>query len=141
MRAAALLLLFAASLAHGQIYRWTDEQGRARYGERPPPGAKARLVAPPSQGAAPAERPAGRSLDAQETDFRRRQIERREAEERQAAATRMRAEHCDGLRGQLALAGQARLFRVEKGERVYYSDAEREAHAERLRSLIRERCP
>lgn len=53
-------------------------------------------------------------MEEQEADFRRRQ--------------------------QLAIAGQARLFRVEKGERIYYTDAEKEAHAARLRALIRERC-
>jgi len=135
-----MLALLLPLAAQAQIYRWTDEQGRTRYGERPPPGVKARLVASPSQGAAPAS-PQGRSLDEQEAAFRRRQIEQRQAEEQQAAASRNREQHCDSLRQQLVLAEQARLFRVEKGERVYYSDAEREAHAARLRALIRERCP
>jgi Domain of unknown function (DUF4124) len=142
MRALSLVLAAFLSLAaQAQIYRWTDEQGRTRYGEQPPPGAKARLVAPPTAGGAPASQQRRPGVEEQEADFRRRQIERRDADERQATAAKMRGEHCDSLRQQLAIAGQARLFRVEKGERIYYSDAEKEAHAARLRALIRERCP
>ena len=38
-----LAALFAAA-AHAQVYRWTDANGRVHYGERAPPGAKARPV-------------------------------------------------------------------------------------------------
>jgi glutaredoxin len=39
----SLVLLFAVNAA-GQVYRWTDENGRVVYGSEPPPGAKTRTV-------------------------------------------------------------------------------------------------
>jgi predicted secreted Zn-dependent protease len=35
-----LLLLLLAASAAAQVYKWTDENGRVHYGERPPPAAK-----------------------------------------------------------------------------------------------------
>lgn len=36
----ALPLCAAFAAAHAQVYRWTDDQGRVRYGDTVPPGAK-----------------------------------------------------------------------------------------------------
>lgn len=37
----ASALALAATAAHADIYKWTDEQGRVHYGDRPAPGAPA----------------------------------------------------------------------------------------------------
>ena len=134
--AVALLFLFSP-LAGAQIYKWLDEQGRARYGEKPPPGVEARLLAPPA--GASAARP-GQSVDEQEADFRRRQIEKREQEERHAQAAKVRAQQCERLRDELSYAEQLQLFRWDRGEKVYFSDAERKAHADKVRALIAQHC-
>ena len=47
-------LLLAAALAavsvaaHAQLYRWTDQNGRVRYGDTPPPGVNATAMSGPS---------------------------------------------------------------------------------------------
>jgi hypothetical protein len=131
-----VLVLFASSVG-AQIYKWYDEKGRARYGENPPPGVSARLLAPPGGAASDKRRP---SVDEQEAEFRRRQIEKREAEERHAAAAKVRARQCESLRAELSYTANLRLFRYEGTEKVYLSDGERKAHAEKLRALIGQHC-
>ena len=132
-----LALLVVALPAAAQIYKWTDEKGRARYGENPPAGVSARLLAPPSPAS---QEKRGPSVDAQEAEFRRRQIEKREAEERHAAAAKIRARQCESLREELSYSENLRLFRFERGEKVYFSDAERKAHADKVRGLIAQHC-
>ena len=134
---AALVFLCLAAPAPAQIYKWIDEKGRARYGEKPPSGVEARLLAPPT---GPPAAPPRRSTEEQDADFRRRQIEKREAEERHAQAAKIRAEQCERLREELSYSESLRLFRWDRGEKVYFSDAERKAHADKVRALIREHC-
>lgn len=133
----AALLFAAAPLAQAQIYKWFDEKGRARYGESPPAGAKAKLLAPPAGASAG---PPATSVDQQEADFRRRRIEQREQEERQAAAAKVRSQQCEQLRAELRYSEELQLFRWDRGEKVYLSDAERRSHAEKVRALITEHC-
>jgi hypothetical protein len=133
-----MALVLVAFSATGQIYKWYDEHGRARYGEKPPPGVNARLLAPPSGGGGAAK--ASPSIAEQEADFKRRQIEKREAEERHAQAARIRAKQCESLRAELSYSENLRLFRYENGEKVYFSDAERKAHADKVRALIARHC-
>lgn len=136
--AIAIILFFGVpSLGTAQIYKWYDEKGRARYGEKPPPGVSARLLAPPSGPSGAAKRP---SVDEQEAEFRRRQIEKREAEQRHAAAAKIRSQQCDSLRAELSYSENLRLFRYEGKEKVYFSDAERKAHADKVRALIAQHC-
>jgi hypothetical protein len=132
-----LLFLLVAAAAQAQIYKWIDEKGRARYGEKPPPGVAARLLAPP---AGPGSAPPRRSVDEQEADFRRRQIEKRDEQERHAQAAKVRAQQCERLRDELSYSEQLRLFRWDRGEKVYFSDAERKAHADKVRALIAQHC-
>lgn len=131
------LFLLLTLPAQAQIYKWIDEKGRARYGEKPPPGVNARLLAPP---AGPSSAPRRQGIDEQEADFRRRQIEKREAEERHARAARIKEKQCENLREELSYSEQLRLFRWDRGEKVYFSDAERKAHADKVRALIAEHC-
>jgi hypothetical protein len=137
MRFFVLLFLLVAAAAQAQIYKWIDEKGRARYGEKPPPGVAARLLAPP---AGPGSAPPRRSVDEQEADFRRRQIEKRDEQERHAQAAKVRAQQCERLRDELSYSEQLRLFRWDRGEKVYFSDAERKAHADKVRALIAQHC-
>jgi len=45
MRAAAVLFLFCATLAHAEVYRWVDAKGTVHYSnEKPPAGVKATVV-------------------------------------------------------------------------------------------------
>ena len=137
MRFLIVSVLLFVPPADAQIYKWIDEKGRARYGEKPPPGANARLLAPPTGPATAAPR---QSVDEQDADFRRRQIQKQEEEERHAQAAKVRAQQCERLRDELSYSEQLRLFRWDRGEKVYFSDAERKAHADKVRALIAQHC-
>ena len=43
-----LSLAIAGSAAAQQMYKWVDKDGKVRYGDTPPPGAKTSTVAAPS---------------------------------------------------------------------------------------------
>jgi len=134
-----LLLLCFPVLAHAQIYKWVDEKGRVQYGEKPPPGAKASAL---RQEASPAAKPAPpRDLSSQEADFRRRQLEREQAEQNQAQQSKQRQAQCENARNRLA-AGEnsGRHFTMKGGERVYSSDAERDARLARMREEVSRAC-
>src|SRR5436190_24256368 len=47
-----LALLFAAGTANAQLYRWVDKDGKVRYGDTPPPGAKTSSIKAPPPGPA-----------------------------------------------------------------------------------------
>jgi uncharacterized protein DUF4124 len=138
VKAAAALLLLAASAAHAQMYKCTDGRGLVRYTDQAGAGCKEVAIrpSPPISGflAPPAD-----DLARQEAEFRRRQIDR------DASVTQAREAllgHCVQLRREHGvLATSRRIVRMdEKGERQYMDDAVRE---QRLAELERElaRCP
>ncbi|MGQ0546200.1 MAG: DUF4124 domain-containing protein [Betaproteobacteria bacterium] len=128
MRALLFSMLFLMALSgHAQIYKWVDDQGRFRYGEKPPPGVEARLLG------------GEQSIEEQQAE-QRRQVLKREEAERHARAAKVRSQQCEKLRDELAYAEQLQLYRWEQGEKVYFSGAERKAHADKVRSLIAQHC-
>lgn len=133
-----LLLALAAPAASAQVYKWVDEAGRVHYGEKPPPGSKSSAVRPPAAAPnAPAKSP---DLQSQELDFRGRQIKQKEDEAAQARDEANRAAICSAAKERLAIAEQAALFRLEKGERVFFSDAEQRAEIETRRAAVTRYC-
>jgi hypothetical protein len=134
----ALMLALAVPAASAQVFKWVDENGRVHYGEKPPPGAKANTVKPPAAGQnAPA---APRDLQSEEREFRGRQIKKREDEARQARDAANRDALCRYAKERLSIAERASLFRMEKGERVFYSDAEQKAEIESRRAAVTQYC-
>ncbi len=133
-----LLFFLVTPLAWAQIHKWTDERGRLQYGEKPPPGVKSSPVKPAAP-AASAAKPADPA--AQEREFRQRQMQRRETEERQAADAKLSQARCESARNGLASSEQAgAIYRREKGEKVYFDDAQRRAHLEKLRGDVARLC-
>jgi hypothetical protein len=135
-----LLCVLFPLVAHAQIYKWVDEKGRVHYGEKPPPGAKSSTVrkeasAPPAAPKAPPD------VSSQEAEFKRRQIERAQAEEAKAQDAKRRQGQCQQARTRLADAEFAgRHYTYKGGERVFLSDAEREATLSRMRQQVSEAC-
>lgn len=140
MRLLLCFLLFPA-LASAEIYRWTDEQGRVHFGQRPAAGAQAQQVE---------VKPQIIERD-EETRAREERVARfyeaREAEQAQATikASEIRAKRsaqCERLRKGLAdLAPGQRYYRPgDDGERHYYSDAELDAARQQLRDQLSEHC-
>ena len=133
----ALVLALALPVASAQVYKWVDEKGRVHYGEKPPVGAKSSTLKPPTAPSAPAK---AQDLQSQELDFRRRQVKKGEDEATQARETANRDARCNAAKENLSIAEQAALFRRQKGERVFLSDAERNAEIEKMRADVTRYC-
>jgi hypothetical protein len=126
--AAFVLALFAPGAA-AQMYKCVDSRGVTHYADKPTPGCTNAAVeiqgSPPISGrlAPPAENSAQ-----QEADFRRRQLEREEAEHSERAERAQLESRCANLRQERAvLASGRRLVQINaQGERVYVDDAMRD---------------
>jgi len=145
MRRLALAAVFSALLipvpsAHAQMYKCVDERGVTHYTDKPRPGCKGGPVdirpIPPVSGKAA---PRSSDLAGQDADFKRRQIEREQAEAQDKAAL---AQRCARLRREESmLASGMRIFKTnDRGERVYLEDASRDARLAQLKEELRG-CP
>lgn len=139
MRGLLLLILLLPALAAAEIYRWTDEQGRVHFGQRPVAGAEPVQVSP---------QVVERDAHTREREARsQRFFDARREERQQAAATadqqrEARAAECRDLRRRLAQVPEGYSYYREgaDGERIYYSDEETDAARRQLRTRIAERC-
>jgi len=137
---ALLLLLLAAVPAWAQIYKCVDERGVTHYTDKPRPGCSGGPIdirpIPPVSGK---ESSRSSSLAGEDADFRRRQIQREEAEAREKAAA---AQRCSNLRSEYALLGSGvpLIKSNEHGERVYMEDATRDARMAEIKEQMRA-CP
>jgi type IV secretory pathway VirB10-like protein len=171
MARALLLGLTVFALAGDALaqWAWKDDNGRVVYSDRPPPSgvksgsivrqpSNAQTVLPPQQAgaAADSQRPAteGRppaasnapkTVAEQEMEFRKRQIERAEAEkkaqdEQQRNATK--AAECERAKGYLkAVEDGQRIARTDaSGNREFLDDSQRVAEAERARKIMQSTC-
>ena len=159
MRPPALLfaLLAVATAASGAgVYRWVDEKGVTHFSELPPPGQQApKPRKPPEvpsqpQPASPASsdagRPAGKSWQEKEAEFRQRQIDRdtaaRKQEQDEAAAKRLQRD-CLIARKRFEEIEQraSTVWRYDdKGSRVYLNDEERTAWVQKRKQEIEANC-
>jgi hypothetical protein len=136
-----LCLLLSAPLACAQMYKCVDANGVTHYTDKPRPDCKGGKVdiksSPASSGSAVA--PRSEDFARQDADFKRRQIQREQAEARDQAALK---QHCARLRQEhewLSYGGRISQ-RDSKGQRVYVEDAERNARLAQVKSELRA-CP
>lgn len=122
------------------MYKCVDERGVTSYSDKPRPDCKGGMVniqpIPPVSGKTS---PPVSSVAGQDADFKRRQMEREQAEAQEKSAL---AERCSRLRReQHILASGVALFGLnERGERVYLEDASRDARLAQLKDEMRG-CP
>ena len=136
-----LALLFAAGTANAQMYRWVDKDGKVRYGDTPPPGAKTSTIKAPASGSAP---PATASKDAKDgkdgkrttltnaekdQEYRKRRedaakIAQKDEQDRRAKADR--SEGCDRAKERLrtAQSGERIAKTNSSGERYILDDSQ-----------------
>ena len=146
-----LALLLAASTAFAQMYRWVDKDGKVRYGDTPPPGAKtATIKAPQSGGAAPATA----SKDAKkgpltpaerEQDYRKRQADSGKAAEKADADSRAKTEineGCERTKEYLrTLESGQRIARTNpSGERYYMDDSQVAQEVAKAQQSMKQAC-
>jgi hypothetical protein len=140
--ALALSLALFCALSWGQAYKWRDANGRIQYSDTPPPpGAReVQQLRPSPPGASPpaTSRP---SYSEQDAAFRKRLVEKREAEASAAKAAedeKVRVRNCEQARGQLAGidSGQRMVQLNAAGERIALDDEERkQARADAVKAI------
>jgi len=131
-----LLLLLLACSAHGGVYKWIDSSGEVHYGDQPPPSNKSQKLniqtpAAGSQSGGDGKASPAKSMADKELDFRKRQVEKEEAQKKQekdAALAKQKQENCAQARGNLRnLQEGGRIVKYnDKGEREYLDDAARQ---------------
>lgn len=150
-RALALLLLVASATAQGEIYKWTDANGRVHFGDGAAGAGKpAEAVTPRSATGTPAASPATAPADrtgAQERQRRLLETFRREAAEREAAHRRdaeqkqQQAQECQRLRDTLAgMEGRVAYTRGPDGEPQYLDDQQRQAYVDKANAYLQQNC-
>ncbi len=148
-----LLLVFLTPLAQAELYKWTDAQGRVHFGDQPPEAAKAQRMAapvnpPPSNTAAPA---AGASANSSADVLQRQKNMLRVLDEDKRARAKQQAEAdaeaaklkraCNGLREQKRILSGGRVYtRDDKGEPVFFSDAQIDAERAKVEAQLKQYC-
>ena len=147
--AVAIALMTLANVATAQIYECTNARGAKEYAQSCPPGTvKQRQVVEGGTTGAPAAGGAAqpKTVDQQEVEFRKRLLERQEAEAKEAQE-KARAEeaerNCTAARSTLrAVQEGQRISRVDpdSGEIIRFGDEERATETERQLKQIERWC-
>ena len=144
--AAAIAVTAALGAGAQTMYKWVDEKGVTHFSETPPPDdktkAKASKVTPK---VIPPSNPGGYNPEAwrtQESDAKKRQVERGKVEQADAKDREKRQAACQRARSRLSSLQNTQIFYRDNadGSRSYMSDAEREAEMGRAREAIKEHC-
>lgn len=141
-------MLMAGAVA-GQILECVDAKGKKEYAQVCPPGTVKESVRAKSSGTAssPATAtPATKSLAEQDAAFRKRAMERQEAEakgEKLKADAQNSQRACDDSRATLKqLESGQRIVRMDPntGERIFLEDRDRPAEIARAREAVKSWC-
>ena len=149
MRQTKLLLLICGILlesgAAAEIYRWTDEQGRVHYGDRPSPEATQVQQVP-----APSQPPTRQAAEDARDRAQRRLLEvyREERLEKQSASENLRRqqavkeERCRQARARLARLSRTGLIyqQNDRGDRTYLDPQARQDYLNRLQADLDRWC-
>jgi hypothetical protein len=141
-------MMALSTAAYGQLVKCVSKDGKVEYARDCPPGTTEQRVRAP--GSAPAGTasppPAQKSLAERDADFKKRQIEQQEAQQKDAKAAaeaQQRQSACNDARAYLkTLEEGVRVARVDPktGERIYLEDSERATEMARARAQINDRC-
>jgi molecular chaperone GrpE (heat shock protein) len=146
MRLSMLFVFLIMPLAAiAQMFKWTDEQGKVHYSDKPPAGkTEVKKVAP---AALPATDPATarQALAEREMEARKKQKETKEAAdkaEKAKAESEERKENCSRAKADLeSIESGLNRFTVDaKGERVALEGAVREQELARARKSVDSWC-
>lgn len=145
LRQLAFAVMCLPLVALAQVYKWVDDKGVTHYDASPPPNAKSReiQVRDPTGGPGTKPRAAGPSVQEQEAAFRQRQIEREQADAKEARDRTQLQMRCRSLRSNIDdMKNARRVYHVdEKGERVYMGDEARQALIAKREADYNRSCP
>ncbi len=136
--------ILAAGAAAGQVLECVNAKGKKEYAQTCPPGTvkETKLM----KSGAGASGTAAKSLAEREAGFRKRAMERQEADakaEKEKAESKIAERNCTDARAQLKqLQDGQRIARLDPntGERSYLTDAERPAEIANARKVIASWC-
>ena len=155
-----LALLLAAGPAGAQLYRWVDKDGKVRYGDTPPAGAKTSSIKAPPPGpvtpAAEAKDAKGAKdgkgakkgpLTAAEKDqeFRQRREDAQKAAEKEDEESRTkaaRADSCDRAKEQLRTmqSGERIARSSSSGERYFLDESQVAQEVAKAQQTMQQAC-
>ena len=142
----AAALLVPALCCAQTMYKWVDEKGVTHFSETPPPDdkgkAKASKVTPK---VTPPSNPGAYNPEAwrtQDSDARKRQIERGKGEQSEAKDREQRQVACNRARSRLSMLQNTQIIYRDTpdGSRSFMSDSERDAEIARAKDAAREYC-
>lgn len=142
----AAVLMTAQAAA--QILECTDSKGKKEYAQTCPPGTAKETIVKGGSGASStvSGTPAQKSLAERETEFRKRNMERQEAEakaDKEKAASKEAEYSCNDARAQLKqLQDGLRIARTDPktGERSFLEDKDRPAEIARAQKAADSWC-
>ncbi len=134
------LVLTGAAAQAGDIYRWTDAQGRVHYGDQPPPGDAQKITEPPPPSAlSPDEAKAKlEAIRAQRKAAAEESALAKEAKAKTDAEQKQRAAQCAAARQQIAAMAAAR--RIQDVDGHWYTGDERLQKMQDMEADIRKHC-
>jgi type IV secretory pathway VirB10-like protein len=148
------LMILLSPIAQSEVYKWTDENGKVHFGDRPPVEQEAEQVAVPTGPTGPTTEE-GEAASAAEASVSRQEATQRlleqyetERDAKKQAAAKKREEQAkrkancaqakDNLRN---YQEHARLYVLdENGERRYYTSEEREKSLARAKADVKRWC-
>lgn len=135
-----LLFLMGAATQAGDIYRWTDAQGRTHYGDQPPASGGEKVIEPPPPSPlSPDEANAKlEAIRAQRQTAAEERALAKEARAKTAAEQKQRAAECAAARQQRDAMQAARRIRDADGN--WYTGEERLKKLRDLEAAIRKHC-
>lgn len=129
-----IAMLVMSAGAHAQLLKCVNKDGRVEYANQCPPGSKEQSTGIKSTAPAPAAAPSGaagqKSLAERDAEFRKRQMEKQEAEAKEAkkaAEDTQRKRACEDARAYLKnLQAGNRVVKYDPktGERIFLEDAQ-----------------
>lgn len=143
-----IMMLLMSAAAHAQLLKCIGKDGRVEYASQCPPGTRAQDTGIKS---APAAAPSGaapqqKSLAERDAEFRKRQMEKQEAEAKEAKKTAedtQRKRACEDARAYLkGLEARNRIVKTDPktGERVFLEEADYASEIAAAQRSIQANC-
>jgi hypothetical protein len=131
-------------VAHADLYKWTDGEGKVHYSDQPP-AVSTQTIKTPHAGQAETTTQATQSLNDQNQAFQKRREEAEQARlksEKEAGQARIQRENCAKARNNLVtLQNAPRIYTTNAaGQRTYMDDAARADALANTQKAISESC-
>ena len=116
-------------LAHAELYKWTDSQGKVHYTDQPPT-VNAQTIKSRQSGQTETTTQATQTLNEKDQAYQKRREEAEQARlkaEKEAEQERIQRENCTKARNNLnSLQNSSRVYSTNAaGQRIYMDDAAR----------------